>query len=120
MALLLYEKLIPGSQLVQKLQDLQYRVQTLNDAAALAATAEREKPLVVLADLYSSQGQVQAAITSLRQNPATAHVPVIAFSVHNDAATHEAARQAGATFVVSEAAVAHNLPQLLDRVLTEF
>ena len=35
LALVLYEKLLPGTQLVNRLQDLNYRVQTVNDAALL-------------------------------------------------------------------------------------
>ena len=120
LAILLYEKLMPGSQLVNRLQDLNYRVQTVTDADALPPLAEREKPLVVVADLYSAQNKVCAALTKLRQNPATAHIPVVAFSSRNDEALHAAAREAGATLVATEAAITHHLPQLLDQALTEF
>ena len=40
LALVLYEKLLPGSQLVNRLQDLKYRVQTISDPAKLTESAE--------------------------------------------------------------------------------
>src|SRR4051794_41012366 len=78
LALVLYEKLLPGSQLVNRLQDLQYRVETLTDPNLLVPCAEQAKPIVVLTDLNSTH-DVRSAISRLRQHPATRHVPVIAF-----------------------------------------
>lgn len=120
LAILVYEKFMPGSQLANRLQDLKYRVQTLNDADALPATAEREKPIIVVADLFSARNKVRDAIGRLRQNPSTAHVPVIGFSGQGDANAQEEARQAGCNLVVTEAAIVHHLPQLLDQALTDF
>src|ERR1700677_3769532 len=50
LALVLYEKLLPGSQLVNRLQDAGYRVQTVPAADALVASAEQEKTIIVLTD----------------------------------------------------------------------
>ena len=55
LALVFYEKLMPGSQLVNKLQDLNYRVQTVNDPALLQPGAPRESPLLVIADLAGGE-----------------------------------------------------------------
>ena len=120
LAILLYEKIMPGSQLINRLQDLGYRVQTVTDADALLPHAEREKPLVVLADLFSRENKVFSAIARLKQNSATSHVPVIAFSADGDLSLHPVARDAGAALVVTEAAITHHLPQLLEQALTEF
>jgi CheY-like chemotaxis protein len=120
LAILYYEKPIPGSQLVNRLQDLGYRVQILSEADALPLEAERAKPMVVLADLHSGQTQVLSALTRLRQNADTTHIPVIAFSASSEPSFLEVARQAGATLVVTEAAITHHLPQLLNQALTEF
>src|SRR5882672_9380576 len=62
LTLCLYEKLLPGGQLVNRLQDLGYRVQSLSDPKSLVEHAEREKPLVVIADLEPRQNQVCEAI----------------------------------------------------------
>jgi CheY-like chemotaxis protein len=117
LALLLYEKLLPGSQLVNRLQDLKYRVQSVTDPAALVRCAEQEKPMLVLADLAANRGDVCGAIAELKRNPATQHIPVIAFAPENSAELEAAARQAGATLVVSDTAILTHLAPFLDQAL---
>src|SRR5208282_3546063 len=111
LALVLYEKLLPGSQLVNWLQDLGYRVLTAPGAEALTACAEQEKPLVVLVDLSASRAKAPEAIGQLRKNAATSHLPVIAFADEKEQALQTAAREAGATLVVNEAAILSHLDQ---------
>jgi len=116
LALVLYEKLLPGSQLVNRLQDLNYRVQVLAEAAQLVERAEEAKPLLVLADLQSVRNDVCAAIARLRQNPATHHLPVIGFSA-NSPELEKAALAAGTTLIASETAILSHLPQFLEQAL---
>ena len=118
LALLLYEKLLPGTQLMNRLQDMNWRVQTLHDGMALARTAEEHKPVIVLADIASSRNSVCAGISELRRNPKTAHIPVIAFSA--DESLHATASTAGATLVVSDAAALQHLNQFIDQALSDF
>ena len=117
LALICYEKLLPGSQLVNRLQDLGYRVRAATNAEALVACAEQEKPLVVLADLQSPQKRVCDVIAEIRRNPSTRHVPVIAFAREEETELQTAARAAGATLVVSEAGLLDQLTELLDQAL---
>jgi len=117
LALVLYEKLLPGSQLVNRLQDLKYRVQVIADAEKLVDRAEHAKPMLVLADLESSRNNVCAALARLKQNAATKHLPVIAFSGEDAAELQAAAKAAGVTLIVSEAAMLNHLPQFLDQAL---
>jgi CheY-like chemotaxis protein len=117
LALVLYEKLLPGTQLINRLQDLHYRVAPITQPDQLLAVAAREGPMVLLADLASDHHDVCALIAALRRHPATAHVPVLAFAERLDEALVKAARAAGATMVVSHAAVQSHLPQLLEQVL---
>ncbi len=117
LALVVYEKLLPGSQLVNRLQDLKYRVQVVADAGKLVECAEQAKPMLVLADLESKQHNVCAALGRLKQNGSTKHVPVIAFARDDAAELQSAARSAGATLVVSDAAILTHLPQFLDQAL---
>jgi CheY-like chemotaxis protein len=118
LALVFYEKLLPGSQIMNRLQDLGWRVQTVAEAGVLTEQAARETPMVVLVDLLDQRSDVCAAITRLKKNPGTEHVPVIAFGESEPA--QQAARLAGATLVVNEAAILSHLPQLLDQALTQF
>ena len=46
LALVCYEKLLPGSQLVNRLQDLKYRVRPVADARLLVDCARQEKPMI--------------------------------------------------------------------------
>ena len=94
LALVLYEKLLPGSQLVNRLQDLGYRVLTAPAADALVACAEQEKPMLVLVDLMAANAQGPESIAQLTKNAATSHLPVIAFAEEKDAALQTAAREA--------------------------
>src|ERR1019366_2189101 len=74
LAIVFFERLMPGSQLVNRLQDLNYRVLVINNAALLAATAKRETPLLLLADLDAS-AEVCTAIEKIKADPASAHLP---------------------------------------------
>jgi len=117
LALVVYEKLLPGSQLVNRLQDMNYRVQAIADAGKLVECAEQAKPMLVLADLESTRNDVAAAIARLKQNPATQHLPVIAFSGETAVELQAAAKAAGATLVLSDAAILNHLAQFLDQAL---
>jgi CheY-like chemotaxis protein len=117
LALVLYEKLLPGSQIVNRLQDLNYRVQVVAEASRLVECAEQVKPLLVLADLESRRDDVCAALARLKQNTATAHLPVVVFSREAATELQAAAQAAGATLVVGETAILNHLPQILDQAL---
>ena len=116
LALVYYSNLLPGSQLSNRLQDLGYRVHPLETVALLASACEREKPLVVIAELVPA-AEVCAAVAELKNKPATGHIPVLAFSRVSDAATQTAAKNAGVTLLAGNAAITEHLPQLLDQVL---
>ena len=117
LAIVFYEDLMPGSQLVNRLQDLQYRVQTVTDPAELVAGAGSAGPMLILADLVSTRADICALIKQLRSNPATAHVPVIAFADDAEEALQGAARAAGATVVVADSVILTHLVQFIERAL---
>ena len=117
LALCFYENLMPGSQLVNRLHDLEYRVQSVSDAHQLVPQAIQENPLVLLADLACRSANICSVIRDLRQNPATNHIPVLAFTCEESESLYEAAHSAGATLVAAEKALNAHLPQLLARVL---
>lgn len=116
LALVLYERLLPGSQLVNRLQDLNYRVRAVMDTATLLAAAQQEKPMLILADLLSTT-DVAGALQQLKQNPETQHIPIIAFAPDNAPELQQAARDAGIALIVSEAAIISHLPQFLEEAL---
>ncbi len=117
LAIVFYEDLMPGSQLVNRLQDLQYRVQAITDPGELVACARNAGPMLILADLISTRADICALIKQLRSHPGTAHVPVIAFADDAEEALPGAARAAGATLVVADSAILTHLEQFIERAL---
>lgn len=117
LALLLYERLLPGSALGNKLRDQGYRIQHLTDAANLAATAEQEKPLVVFVDLEVKNSDSFAAIKSLKDTVGTAHLPILAFSSPRHEKLQADALAAGATLIASDESILAQLPAMLDQAM---
>ena len=117
LALMLYEKLLPGSQLVHRLEDLKYRVQTLNDPESLVDRAQESRPMIVLVHLEPSFASACKAIQHLKQNPATRHLPVIAFGADEADDAQAEAKAAGAALIVGESAILNQLSQCLQQVL---
>ena len=116
-ALVYYDNLLAGSQLVNRLQDLGYKVQALSEVSAVVSVSLTFKPLLFITHLPSDGGQVIAAIAALRAHPETAHIPVLGFTRETDPALADAARAAGATLTASEAGMLTQLRQLLDQAL---
>ncbi len=116
LALIFYEKLMPGSQLVNRLQDLNYRVQAINDLALLQQCARSDGPLLIIVDL-AGRAEVCHAIAALKADSTTNHIPIIAFADEKAIELQAAAQRAGATLAVSEAAMINYLPQLLNQAL---
>jgi PleD family two-component response regulator len=117
LALVLYENLLPGSQLVNRLQDLGYRVQAVNDAQTLTLQALQERPMVIVVDLVAASADVCAVIQELKKNPETKHIPVIAFADLKNEKLQSTAIAAGATLVAGNDAILDQLPELLDQAL---
>ena len=116
LAIVFYERLMPGSQLVNRLQDLNYRVLAVNNPALLAATAKRESPLLVFVDL-EARGEICGAIEKIRSDDATSHLPMIAFAPDSKTELLTAAQNAGANLTVGESALAGHLQTLLEQAL---
>jgi len=117
LALLMYQKLLPGSQLVNRLQDLKYRVQTIGTPADLAQSALAFKPMVVLVDLGSFNPELLREVHRLRELEGTQHLPVIGFGTPSGVQAETAALEAGVTLVVSESAILSHLSQCLAQAL---
>ena len=117
LALVVYERLLPGTQLINRLQDMNYRVLGVTDAATLLTCAQQEKPMVVLADLVSTKNNVCAAIETMKRSPDTQHIPVVAIAPDDAAELQKSARAAGVALIVNETAVLNHLPQFLEQAL---
>ena len=116
LAIVFYEKLLPGSQLVNRLQDQNFRVQTVNDPTVLLETVQREMPMLMLTDL-ASRADIIKVIADLKAGETTGHIPVIAFAEERALSQLAAAQKAGAALAVSDVALTSYLPQLLNQAL---
>ncbi len=116
LALLFYSGLMPGSQLGNLLIDLGYRVQTLTDLTGVTETCQKEKPLLLIAEIVPG-GPALASIARLRKDPSTQHIPVLAYSSSQDPALQTQAREAGVTILAGNTAITEHLARLLDQVL---
>jgi CheY-like chemotaxis protein len=117
LALLMYQKLLPGSQLVNRLQDLKYRVQIVGTPSELANSALASKPMVVLVDLETFNPELLQEVRRLRELDGTQHLPVIGFGTASSREAETAALAAGVTLVVSESAILNHLSQCLTKAL---
>lgn len=120
-ALLFYENLLIGNQLLNRLQDLGYRVVAVGDLTKLGELAVQEKPIVCFAELGALADRVLTAIRGLRAAPATEHLPVIALfnpsGKRADRELEDQARAAGATLVANIEGIQGQVPQLLEQAL---
>ncbi len=117
LAMLVYENLLPGSQLMNRLQDLGYRVQSLAGPETLVSQARDTRPFVVIIDLESQKTDLCGAIQALKSNPDTQHIPVLALVRDDRSDQWQAARSAGANLVAGHEAILPQLAQLLDQIL---
>jgi PleD family two-component response regulator len=117
LALVFYERLMPGSQLVNRLQDLGYRVMAITEAALLIETAKRERPMLAFVDLVTNRANICAIIKEMKANEETGHIPVVGFAAQKDERLHNEAAKSGATLVASDDALLPQLPHLLEHAL---
>lgn len=117
LAILFYEDLMPGTQLVNRLQDLRYRVQVVSSGTELLTAAASAGPMFIVMDLVSKRADVCGLIRQLRATPLTAHIPLIGFADEAEASLQAAATEAGATLVVTDAGILLHLNQFIDRAL---
>ena len=117
LALIFYEQLLPGSQLVHRMQDLGYRVQTVLDVGQFAAVVIRDKPMVIVADLRVRKGNILEEVKAVKANGETNHIPVLGMAGDPDPKLLAAAQAAGVALVAHVSSIGGQLPQLLEHVL---
>ena len=117
LAIVFYEKLLPGTQVVNRLTDLGYRVTATQTAVDVPRLVREHTPMVVIADLALRHGDFCGIIAQLRASPDLAHVPVLGYCDSKHRKLVVAALEAGAKLVAAEQGIPDQLAQLLDQVL---
>jgi CheY-like chemotaxis protein len=117
LALVLYEQLLPGTQLINRLQDCGYRVQSTSAPHELVELARAERPLFVLADLRFASANICDTFRRLKEDEATQHIAIVAFADPADTRSQTAALEAGAAVVAGSDGILDQLEALLDQAL---
>lgn len=117
LALVAYEELAPGAQLVNRLQDIQYRVQAVTEVRKLEEIAGASGAMLIFLDLGIKSTDACSLIASLKKNEKTGHIPIIAFANDGAQELQSAAKEAGAAQVVTDTAVLAHLPELIQQAL---
>lgn len=117
LALVFYEKLLPGQQLLNRLHDLGYRTRAVTDVNLLENEVQTAMPMLLIAEFPTNRPAVGEALSALKKNPKIAHVPILAYTVQTTSAVQESARSAGAKLIASEKGLIDQLPHLLEQLL---
>jgi CheY-like chemotaxis protein len=115
LALVYYQRPLPGNQLVNRLQDLNYRVQSVGSAAELATQSRAAGVMLVLADVEGAGPEWSQTFRALREDEATRHLPIIAFA--SSQTDLDSAQTAGSTMAVDTAALLAHLSVVLEQAL---
>ncbi len=114
--LVVSDDLMLPSRIRESAKPLGYVVQTVASEASVWETVRKTPaPHALLVGLTARRMEPLALIAALKADAQTAHLPIIAFAGHVETEKHQAAREAGADFVVANSSVALHLPQLLKR-----
>jgi CheY-like chemotaxis protein len=117
LALVLYEQLLPGTQLLNRLRDLGYRVQSCTDPDAFPAIVRQERPIVIFADLRFHSADICSTIRELKGHHETGFIPIVAFADPGQEQVHNAAAEAGATLIAGSDGILDQLEVLLQQAL---
>jgi len=118
LAIVFYERLLPGTQVVNRLTDLGYRVTATQTAVDVPRLVREHHPMVLIADLALRNGDFCGIIGQLRASPDLAHVPILGYCDLKNRRLVDAALEAGAKLVAADHGIPDQLPQLLDHVLS--
>ena len=117
LALVLYEQLLPGTQLINRLQDCGYRVRCTSVPRELEELARVERPLFILADLRFATCNVCETLRRLKADEETRHIAIVAFADPADTRSQTAALESGAAVVAGSDGILDQLEALLDQAL---
>lgn len=117
LAIVFYEKLLPGSRLPFRLADLGWRVSEVKLANQVLPEVRAQMPIVVLMELALRTGDTCPVISEIRRDPVVRHIPVLGYCDSKNKKLCDAALAAGASLVAAEAGLLEQLPHLLNHVL---
>lgn len=116
-AIHVFDNLMLGMSVTAGLEKLGYEVQRIDNATLLTEKAAELKPFLIVIDLTTKMGNVNAALRAIKADPTLQHIRVLAYGDHKNESLLDSARQAGADVVTSNSAVASHLNDLVQQAL---
>jgi CheY-like chemotaxis protein len=116
-AIHVFDNLMLGMNVTSGLEKLGYEVQRIDNATLLTEKAAELKPFLIVIDLTTKMGNVNAALRAIKADPTLQHIRVLAYGDHKNESLLDSARQAGADVVTSNSAVASHLNELVQQAL---
>jgi CheY-like chemotaxis protein len=116
-AIHVFDNLMLGMSVTSGLEKLGYEVQRIDNATLLKEKAAELKPFLIVIDLTTKMGNVNAALRAIKADPTLQHIRVLAYGDHKNESLLDSARQAGADVVTSNSAVASHLNELVQQAL---
>jgi PleD family two-component response regulator len=117
LAIVFYEKLLPGSRIGHQLADLGWRVLEVKLASDLLPQVRSQRPVLIVAEVALRTGDLLPVIAELKRLPETSHVPILGYGDPKNQKLVDAALLAGVRLMAAEAGLFDQLPQLLEHVL---
>jgi CheY-like chemotaxis protein len=115
--LLLIPDLLFSVRVTDAARALGHTARDVANADALLAAARADADAIVIDTQVRTPWQ--AAVQTLKTDPATAHIPILAFGPHVDVAAARGAVGAGCDRIVTRGKFANEMPHLLDALLQQ-
>ena len=116
-AMVVHDRLMPGSALANRLVDQGWRVHSHNAAAGLLERLRSQKPILLVIQLDLRGGDVCRLIEDLRSDSSLTHIAVLAYGPLANARLRDGAIAAGAQVVAADSSILEQLPSLIDTAL---
>jgi len=117
LAIVFYEKLLPGSRLPEWDWFALLDLSEVKLANQVIPEVRAQMPIVVLMELALRTGDTCPVISEIRRDPVVRHIPVLGYCDPKNKKLCDAALAAGASLVAAEAGLLEQLPHLLNHVL---
>ena len=116
-ALVVHDRLMPGSALANRLVDRGWRVHSQSGVDGLLEWMRSNRPMLLVVQLDLRGGDVCRLIQDLRADAGLSHIAVLAYGPLANSRLRESAIAAGAQVVAADSSILDQLPSLIDTAL---
>lgn len=116
-ALVVHDRLMPGTALANRLVDRGWRVHSQTGINGLFEWMRSYRPMLLVIQLDLRVGDVCRLIQDLRADAGLTHIAILAYGPVANSRLRESAIAAGAQVVAAESSILDQLPSLIDTAL---